>query len=137
MSPSETKNSRNSSKRVAGTLYRGNAGMWAWVLHRITGITIFFFLLVHILDTSLIRLSPDAYNAVIGSYKNPFMGLVEIGLVAAIIFHALNGIRIMLIDACSWGTRYQKIMLWIIFTLWIILMIGFVPIQLSHMFAKG
>ena len=37
----------------AGTLYRGREGMWSWVLQRITGTAIFFFLLVHILDTAL------------------------------------------------------------------------------------
>ena len=42
--------------------------MWSWVLHRITGVAIFFFLLVHILDTSLVRLSPEGYNVVIASY---------------------------------------------------------------------
>ncbi len=44
-------------KVPAGTLYRGREGMWSWVLHRITGVSIFFFLLVHVLDTSLIRVS--------------------------------------------------------------------------------
>ena len=52
--------------------------MWSWVLHRITGIAIFFFLLVHVLDTALIRVSPEAYNAVIGTYKNPIMGIGEV-----------------------------------------------------------
>ena len=46
--------------KPAGTLYRGKVGMWSWVLHRITGVAIFFFLLVHVLDTSLVRLSPEA-----------------------------------------------------------------------------
>ncbi|MEC8445571.1 MAG: succinate dehydrogenase, cytochrome b556 subunit, partial [Actinomycetota bacterium] len=27
-----------------GTLYRGGDGMWTWVLHRITGVSVFFFL---------------------------------------------------------------------------------------------
>ena len=85
-------------KRPAGTLYRGREGMWSWVLHRITGVAIFFFLLVHILDTALVRVSPEAYNAVIGTYKTPIMGLGEIALVAAIGLHALNGLRIILID---------------------------------------
>ena len=49
----------------AGTLYRGKVGMWSWVLHRITGVAIFFFLLVHVLDTALVRVSPAAYNVVI------------------------------------------------------------------------
>ncbi|MGA7149561.1 MAG: succinate dehydrogenase, cytochrome b556 subunit, partial [Microbacterium sp.] len=58
-------------KRPVGTLYRGREGMWSWVLHRITGVAIFFFLLVHILDTSLVRISPEGYNVVISAYKTP------------------------------------------------------------------
>ncbi len=37
----------------AGTLYRGREGMWSWVAHRVTGVLIFFFLFVHVLDTAL------------------------------------------------------------------------------------
>ena len=66
---------------------------------------IFFFLLVHVLDTALVRVSPEAYNAVIGTYKNPIVGLGEVGLVAAIVFHALNGLRIILVDFWAEGTR--------------------------------
>ncbi len=43
--------------------------MWSWVLHRITGATIFFFLFVHVLDTALVRVSPQTYNAVIESTR--------------------------------------------------------------------
>ena len=53
--------------KPTGTLYRGKTGMWSWVLHRITGVAIFFFLLVHTLDTSLVRLSPEDYNLVIAT----------------------------------------------------------------------
>ncbi len=104
--------------------------MWSWVLHRITGVAIFFFLLVHILDTALVRLSPEAYNAVIGTYKNPIMGIGEIGLVGAIIFHALNGLRIIIVDYWSKGVKYQRSMFWIVIGLWVVLMAGFVPRQL-------
>ena len=43
----------------AGTLYRGREGMWSWVAHRITGVAVFFFLFVHVLDTALVRVSPQ------------------------------------------------------------------------------
>ena len=56
-----------------------------WVLHRITGATIFFFLFVHVLDTALVRVSPQAYNEVIETYKTPLVGLMEIGLVVAVL----------------------------------------------------
>ncbi len=121
-------------KRPAGTLYRGREGMWSWVLHRITGVAIYFFLLVHILDTALVRLSPEAYNAVINTYKTPIMGLGEIGLVAAIGLHALNGLRIILIDFWSVGTKHQRLMFWIVIGLWLVLLAGFIPRQLIHIF---
>lgn len=118
----------------AGTLYRGDQGMWAWVAHRITGIAIFFFLLVHVLDTALIRVSPQAYNEVIATYHHPIMGLAEAGLVAAVVFHALNGLRVILIDAWSKGPKYQKAMMWIVIGLTVALMAGFLPRHLSVVF---
>lgn len=120
--------------KIGGTLYRGNEGMWSWVLHRITGVAIYFFLLVHVLDTALIRVSPEAYNAVIGTYKNPVMGIGEVALVGAVAFHALNGLRIILIDYWSKGVKYQRAMFWIVIVLWVILMIGFTPRHLMNVF---
>jgi len=114
----------------SGTLYRGGTGMWSWVLHRITGVSIYFFLLVHILDTALVRLSPEAYNAVIGTYKTPVMGMGEAVLVIAIVFHALNGLRIVLVDFWSKGPRYQRVMFWVVVALWVVLIAGFLPRQI-------
>ena len=108
--------------------------MWSWVAHRVTGMLIFIFLLVHVLDTALVRVSPEAYNAVIGAYKNPIMGLAEAGLVAAIVYHAFNGIRVMLVDFWSKGTRYQRLMLWIVVGLVLVTMAGFLPRHLGNVF---
>ena len=80
------------------TIYRGREGMWNWVAHRAAGVAVFFFLVVHVIDTALVRVSPEAYNQVIGTYKTPIFGLVEAGLVAAIVFHAFNGLRIIAVD---------------------------------------
>ncbi|MDO4919336.1 succinate dehydrogenase, cytochrome b556 subunit [Kocuria sp.] len=121
----------NSSR---GTLYRGQYGMWSWVAHRITGVAIFFFLLVHVLDTALVRVSPEAYNAVIATYKNPIMGMGEAGLVAAIVYHAFNGLRIILIDFWKGGTKHQKSLLWGVLGLWVIVMIPFLIRHLSVVF---
>lgn len=121
-------------KRPAGTLYRGREGMWSWVLHRITGVAIFFFLLVHILDTSLVRITPEGYNAVIGAYKTPIMGLGEIGLIAAIGLHALNGLRIIAIDFLAIGPRIQRALFWVAIGIWVLLLAGFTPRHLMHVF---
>ncbi|MEU4893530.1 succinate dehydrogenase, cytochrome b556 subunit [Streptomyces sp. NPDC044780] len=116
----------------AGTLYRGREGMWSWVAHRVTGVLIFFFLFVHVLDTSLVRVSPEAYDDVVATYKNPVVNLMEYGLVAAILFHALNGLRVIAVDFWSKGAKYQRQMLWAVVGVWVVLMAGaFYPV-LQH-----
>ncbi|MBI3214141.1 MAG: succinate dehydrogenase, cytochrome b556 subunit [Mycobacterium sp.] len=115
------------------TLYRGDPGMWSWVLHRITGATIFFFLFVHVLDTALVRVSPQAYNEVIETYKTPIVGLMEVGLVAAVLFHALNGIRVILIDFWAEGPRHQKKMLVGVAAIWLLVMVPALVVLGIHM----
>jgi succinate dehydrogenase / fumarate reductase cytochrome b subunit len=97
--------------------------MWSWVAHRITGVAVFFFLFVHVLDTALVRVSPDAYDRVIATYKTPLVNLLEVGLVGAVLFHALNGIRIILVDFWGKGTKYHRQMLWVIMFIWLLVMI--------------
>ncbi len=116
----------------AGTLYRGREGMWSWVAHRVTGVLIFFFLFVHVLDTALVRVSPQAYDNVVATYKNPVVNLLEYGLVAAILFHALNGLRVIAVDFWAKGPKYQRQMLWTVVGIWVVLMAGaFYPV-LQH-----
>ncbi len=116
------------------TLYRGREGMWSWVLHRITGVGIYFFLLVHILDTALVRVSPEAYNAVIGAYQTPIMGVAEIGLVAAIVFHAFNGLRIILVDFWNIGAKHHVAIFYVVVGLWVVTMLAFTPRHLINVF---
>jgi succinate dehydrogenase / fumarate reductase, cytochrome b subunit len=97
--------------------------MWSWVLHRISGATIFFFPFVHVLDAAMLRVSPQTYNAVLATYKTPIVGLMEFGLVAAVLFHALNGIRIILIDFWSQGPRYQRLMWWVVGIVFLLLLV--------------
>lgn len=108
--------------------------MWSWVAHRITGVTLFFFLIVHVIDTAMVRVSPEAYNAAVETYKNPVVGLMEVGLVAAVLFHAFNGIRIVLVDFWWAGTRYQRQMTWGVLGLFVLLMVPFVIRHLPNVF---
>ena len=116
----------------AGTLYRGGEGMWSWVAHRITGVAVFFFLLVHVLDTALVRVSPDAFDTVIATYKTPIVNLMEVGLVGAVLYHALNGVRIILVDFWSQGPRHQKGMFRAIVIVWLLLMVPAAFFMLKH-----
>jgi succinate dehydrogenase cytochrome b556 subunit len=74
------------------------AGQWAWALHRATGLGILGFLLVHILDVMLLPLAPDIYDRTVASYATPYLIPMEIALVAAVLYHALNGTRLIVLD---------------------------------------
>jgi succinate dehydrogenase / fumarate reductase cytochrome b subunit len=115
-----------------GTLYRGGQGMWSWVAQRITGIAVFFFLYVHVLDTALVRVSPEAYDLVIATYKTPIVNLLEVGLVGAVLYHALNGLRVIAVDFWARGPRYQRQMLWVVVGIWLVVMIPGTYFMMRH-----
>lgn len=115
-----------------GTLYRGGQGMWSWVAQRITGVAVFFFLFVHVLDTALVRVSPEAYDLVIATYKTPIVNLLEVGLVGAVLYHALNGLRVIAVDFWARGPRYQRQMLWVVVGVWVVVMLPGAFFMLKH-----
>ena len=120
------------TRNKRGTFYKGDPGMWSWVAHRITGVLTFFFLFAHVLDTALVRVSPNAYNQVIETYKTPIVNLLEVGLVGAVLYHALNGIRVILVDFWEKGPRYQRQMLWAIVGVWVVVMVPGVYFMLER-----
>jgi len=78
--------------------YKGREGMWTWILHRLTGLGILLFLIVHVVETGLIIYSPAFYDDAIRLYQNPFFRAAELGIFFAVIFHAANGLRIVIQD---------------------------------------
>ena len=98
---------RASSSGEFGRLYRGREGQWAWLLHRVTGVGIILFLFAHVVDTAVIGWGPEAYNRVLSVYHNPGVQLLELVLVGMVIYHAINGIRIMLLDFWPKASLYQ------------------------------
>jgi len=109
--------------------------MWTWVAHRISGVLIFFFLFAHVIDTAMVRVSPEAYNAAVETYKNPIVGVMEVGLVAAVLFHALNGVRIVLVDFWSDGPRYQRQLGYGVGLVFLVLFVPFLWTHLTNVFA--
>ncbi len=82
----------------ASAHYRPREGMVAFLLHRISGLAMLLFLSLHIVDTSTVYLFPDFYEEFLAVYRSPVFMLLEIALVAGVIYHGLNGFRIALFD---------------------------------------
>ena len=106
-----------------GTVYRGGQGQWSWALHRITGVAIFLFLLAHIIDTAVVGFGPELYNRVLRVYHNPIVRLMEIALAMLVLFHALNGLRIIVIDFVPKAADRHKELFGVVLGLYMILAI--------------
>lgn len=78
--------------------YRGKIGQYSWALHRLSGLGIVVFLILHVIDTSWAAFYPDLYEKAIVQYQSPLFTLGEFGLVAAVVYHAMNGLRIIFFD---------------------------------------
>lgn len=95
-------------KADIATLYRGSPGQWSWLAHRVTGVAVILFLFAHIVDVATIGWGPEVYEKVEAVYKNWVVRLLELGLTAAVMYHAINGVKIMVFDFWSRGTRYYR-----------------------------
>jgi succinate dehydrogenase / fumarate reductase cytochrome b subunit len=67
------------------------------VAHRVSGFLVFFFLLLHIVDVSTVRW-PTVYDDIHAVYGNVVLRVFEVGLLFALVFHSLNGLRIVAVD---------------------------------------
>jgi len=105
--------------------YRGRSGHWSWVAHRISGLAILSFVTIHVWDTANAHFYPELYEWSIALFKNPVFGLGEIGVMAAVLYHAFNGLRITLLDFRPEWWKYQKISATIS---WTVFFVVFIPI---------
>lgn len=105
-------------------MYKGQSGMWSWLLHRIAGLGILLFLLVHIVDISLLGFGPTVYNEGIALFGTAIVRIISLALIAAVLYHGFNGIRLMLIDFWPRGARYQGTMFAVVM---VVTIICFIP----------
>lgn len=91
--------------------YRGGWGHLSFLLHRLTGLGILLFLVIHVVDTSTVFFFPALYPDAIAIYRSvPFM-IGEIFLVFSVIYHGVNGARIAIFDLFlvkSWEFKTQR-----------------------------
>lgn len=105
-------------------------GMYAFWLHRITGIVITVFLFLHIWTLSAVFRGKDAYDYAISKFDTKFGYLFQYVLLLIVAIHLINGLRITVVDFCG-VTRSQKKLLWIsLFVLILIAAVGVVTVLL-------
>lgn len=111
--------------------YRGRSGHWSWIAHRLSGLAILLFLVIHVWETANAHFWPELYAWSLEVFKYPPIAVGEIPLVGAVFYHAFNGIRITLLDFKPEWWKYQQksaIIVWVLFA------IVFIPIAI-YMFS--
>ncbi len=88
--------------------YRVGWAQLAWFGHRLSGIGVLLYLFMHIVETSTVLLGPEVYDATLGLFRNPVIRAAEILLMAALVYHSLNGLKIILIDFVPPATAWYR-----------------------------
>jgi succinate dehydrogenase / fumarate reductase cytochrome b subunit len=110
-----------------------NVGAWSWLLHRITGLILVFYLFMHFFALSSSVGGASTFNNWLANLQTTLTHILEIGLVAVVAFHLLNGLRITIADF-FYLTKPHKVIFWIAMIIFLILMVITVVVFLGRAF---
>jgi succinate dehydrogenase / fumarate reductase cytochrome b subunit len=88
--------------------YRIRTGMFAWIMHRLTGVGLVAYLIIHIWGLTALT-DPETFNELIAKYHSPIFKVGEFALLVAVAYHAMNGLRIVLIDFLGWSPKQKRL----------------------------
>ena len=85
---------------IVGWLAGGRWGMerYLYTLHRLTGLGLLAYFLLHIFVTASRALGENAWASAMGQVTGPLFTVGEFLVFAAFAFHALNGVRLVLVE---------------------------------------
>jgi succinate dehydrogenase / fumarate reductase cytochrome b subunit len=108
--------------------YRWQLGFWAFLLMRISGVAITVYLILHIYVLSHLLEGPAAFDELMKTVQSPLFKLFEVALLGGVLYHVLNGVRILWIDFVS-GLSNQKAWFWAMMAAGVVVFIfGAIPI---------
>lgn len=101
----------NRNVGLKGLKYRGGGPMLVWMLHRIGGLAIVIFVGLHVVSSFFMQQTASDLATWINSiYESVYF---QIFFYFFVIFHALNGLRIILSDFWPKLLEFQLEMIWI------------------------
>lgn len=89
-------------------MYKGREGQWAFLFHRLSGLAILLYLMLHVFSIGSMIFGEKFYMKIHHVYDLWLFRIGLIGVVAAVVYHALNGLRIILMDFTGFGVRIQR-----------------------------
>ena len=111
--------------------YHKDSGGWAWIYHRISGLALMGYLFLHIYSLSTLTSGKEAFEAKMKTFLSPPLLALEWLLFVFVLFHSLNGIRVVLVDWAD-GARYHKALYRYSWIVGIILFLAMGFVMFSH-----
>jgi len=99
--------------------YRIHLGTWAWILHRLSGLALIFYLMLHVWVIHHLIKGERSFDGIMEAFSSPLFKFLEIGLVGVILYHLFNGLRVTLIDMGVMIEK-QKLLFGIAVVLWLV-----------------
>ena len=90
---------------------RGHGGR-ALALHRVTGLVIVLYLYLHLAVLSMLLIGHSAWSSFLSLVTAKSFLALEVVLIAAVLFHGLNGIRVALVGSGIAVTR-ERALFWV------------------------
>ncbi len=103
--------------------YTKDRGSVAWILHRVTGLGLTAYIYVHIYALTSLTHGAKAFDDEMKLFQTPVFHFLEWALFSLVVYHSLNGVRIVLVDWAD-GARYHKKILAVVYGLGVVLFIG-------------
>jgi succinate dehydrogenase cytochrome b556 subunit len=107
-----------------------STGFISFFLRRFTGVALVLYLFVHMWVIGSVNSGPAAFDARLNLVQTPFFKIAEIALLAAVVYHAFDGLRLIIVHYFE-VTEYRKSLFYATFAVSVILVIaGGIPILL-------
>jgi len=98
-------------------------GMWAWVGHRLTGLALVAYVFLHLSFLTTASLGSGDFDSLMATTSKPLFIAMDFMLVILVIYHAMNGARVVLFDL-GIGIRRQKLVFWVTMAIAAVLIVG-------------
>ena len=89
--------------------FNPNVGTFAWILHRITGLLLLFYLLLHLWVLGSANAGPGAFDQRLQLVQSPLFHFLEIGLILTVFYHMVNGLSITVMDFFNLSRKHKTL----------------------------
>ncbi len=96
-------------KHAFETRYRWFPGSFAWILHRVSGLALILYLVLHVYSVSFLARGAAEFDAIMKAYASPAFKIGEVLVWGAFVYHAVNGLRVVWMDLGKGSLFHKKL----------------------------